>query len=330
LNSENFAEWLRRQGHDVIRSESSYWYNAGPRVYQACPYHWLIQPSEKELRGLMWKKGILALRYSTPLETPEGMASYHVILQGQYNLDMLRNQARNGVKNGMKHFKIEQIPLCRLADEGWKLQLDTLERQGRTSSMSQAEWQRICQSAEDLPGYEAWAATCEGELAATVLICRIDDWYAVPYAQSHRQYLNKHVNNILFYSVCIDLLARPGVNGIFFCLHSLDAPSSVDEFKFRMSLIPRPVRQRIVFHPLLKPLTNWTVHSALARLVKRYPENYILAKAEGMLRFHLKGRRPLADQEWPEILEEEKDRLLASLPVQEPRPVEKGSPLAAG
>jgi hypothetical protein len=142
VNPETFAEWFRRQGHDVYRTQSSYWYDAGPRVLQAFPYHWLIQPTEQELRQLMVGKGIISLRYSTPLEAPEGMASYHVVLHNPYTLEMLRAQARNGVRKGMSEFQVQRISFERLADEGWILQQDTLDRQGRLSSMTQSEWQR--------------------------------------------------------------------------------------------------------------------------------------------------------------------------------------------
>ena len=106
MNAETFAEWMRRQGHRVIRTESSYWYEAGPRVLQAFPYHWLITPQEKEIRSLMLKHGIAALRYSTPLDFSGGMVSYHVVLHRPYKLEMLRSQARNGVKRGLEHFKV--------------------------------------------------------------------------------------------------------------------------------------------------------------------------------------------------------------------------------
>jgi hypothetical protein len=313
MNSEVFAEWLRRQGHHIYRTKSSYWYDAGPRVLQAFPYHWLIQPAEKELRQLMVTNGILSLRYSTPLEAPEGMASYHVVLHNPYNLEMLRAQARNGVKKGKGIFKVQQISFERLADEGWSLQQDTLNRQGRLSSMNQVEWQRLCLAANNLPGFEAWAAISDGQLAAALITAQVDDTYYVPFAASHRDYLRNHVNNVLFFTVSTDFLARPGINGIFFCLHSLDAPPSVDEFKFRMSFIPRPVRQRVVFHPWLKPLTTKSVHNLLVKLTQRYPESPLIAKAEGMLRFNLKGKLPLAAQEWPEPLLEEKAKLLQSV-----------------
>jgi hypothetical protein len=302
MNVETFAEWLRRQGHRVYQTESSYWYDAGPRVLQAFPYHWLIQPSEKEIRSLMLKKGIISLRYSTPLDAPEGMVSYHVALHNPYNLELLRSQARNGVKRGLENCKVEQISFDRLAEEGWISQQDTLDRQERLSSMSEAQWRRICLSAVDLPGFEAWAATVNGELAAALLTTRIDDTCYVPYALNLRQYMKLHVNNALFYSVSCDMLAREGVKEIFFSLHSLDAPESVNEFKFRMNFIPKPVRQRVVFHPWIKPAVNRHTYSTVVRLVKRRPENPFLAKAEGMLRFNLKGRLPLAKQDWPECL----------------------------
>ena len=78
MNAETFAEWMRRQGHQVYRTASSYWYDAGPRVLQAFPYHWLITPDNKERNELMLRHGIIALRYSTPLEVSgrDGQLSY--------------------------------------------------------------------------------------------------------------------------------------------------------------------------------------------------------------------------------------------------------------
>ena len=327
MNAEVFAEWLRRQGHRVVRTASSYWYDAGPRVYQAFPYHWLIQPSARELRELLIGKGAVALRYSVPFDASDGKVSYHVVLESStpYNLETLRAQARNGVRRGLSVCQVERIPVERLADEGWRLQQDTLDRQGRSRSMSQAEWQRICLAAKDLPGFEAWGAIVEGELAASVLTARIDDTCCVPYAQSLRKYLNKYVNNALFYTFSRDLLSRPGVNVIFYCLHSLDAPESVDEFKFRMSLTPKPVRQRVIFSPLLIPLCNNAGHTITERLLRRYPHNTMLAKAEGMLRFFLQGKHPADRQDWPECLTDRKKELLQSLDLPSPNPDESGA-----
>ena len=302
MDVENFAEWMRRQGRHVYNTESSYWYDAGPRTLQAFPYYWLIQPSEVELRSLMISKGILSLRYSSPLEASEGKASYHIEIQSPYCLDLLKSQARNGVKKGRGCFHVERIPFARLADEGWWLQFDTLERQNRLSSMDQATWRRICLAADGLPGYEAWAAITNGELAGALFVTRIDDVYCVPFALSRTKYLHKHVNNVLFFDTCCNLLSQSGVNRIFFTVQSLDAPESVDEFKFRMGFNAKPVRQRVVINPLITPLATRSGYQFLTWLARRYPGSNTIHKAEGMVRFYRLGKQPLSGQEWPDCV----------------------------
>jgi len=307
MNTEVFAEWIRRQGHQVYRTNSSYWYDAGPRVLQAFPYHWLITPDKKEIRDLMIRHGIIALRYSTPLDFPEGTVSYHVVLHMPYELHQLKSQTRNGVKRGLEHFQIEQIPFARLATEGWALQYDTLVRQDRVRSMEQAEWERLCNSADGLPGFEAWAATSKGELAGAVIICRIGSMFSVPYAMSRSYCLHEHVNNALFYSVSCDMLKRKGVTGVFFTVQSLDAPANVDEFKFRMGFEAKAVRQRVDFHPLLNPFATSSVHALTQKLLQHDTSNPLLAKAEGMLRFHVDGKRSIAEQTWPGCVADQKE-----------------------
>jgi hypothetical protein len=303
MNVDTFAEWIRRQGHRVYQTESSWWYDAGPHVLQSFPYHRLIKPSASELRRLMLRHNILAVRFSTPLDSEEGMASYHVVLEDHdYGFEKMRSQARNGVRRGLDNCRVEQISFKRLAEEGWVLQQDTLERQNRSDSMHQSEWERICLSAEGLPGFEAWGAITEGQLVATILTCRIDDVCYVPYAQSLHQFLGKHVNNALFYTASREMLSRSGVSGIFFSLHSLDAPESVNEFKFRMGFSAKAVRQRVVFHPILRPFANRYTHQLIKNAIARDPANSFLAKVEGMLRFYLMGKIPLNEQTWPECL----------------------------
>jgi hypothetical protein len=313
MNAETFAEWMRRQGYKVFRTASSYWYTAGPCVLQAFPYHWTITPQENEIRNLMLSKGITALRYSTPVDLQIGKLSYHVILQKPYELDMLKSHARNGVKRGLEHFSIERISFRQLATEGWILQQDTLARQDRLKSMTRQEWECLCRSAEDLAGFETWAAISNGKLAGAVIICRIDDVFTVPFAMSHSRFLSEHVNNAIFYAVSKEMLNREGVNRIFYTVQSLDAPANVDEFKFRMGLTPIPVCQCVEFHPILKHLVTPGLHALTNKMCQRYPSNPLLAKTEGMLRFHLEGKRSIQEQTWAECLLKDKENLLQNL-----------------
>jgi hypothetical protein len=305
VNPDIYAEWLRRQGHRVIRTESSYWYDAGPRVFQAYPYHWTIEPTEKELRKLLLEENAIALRYSSPIAGPHGMASYHVVCEdASYDLSSLNRQAKQNVRRGLEFADIERIPLSRLANEGWRLRRDTLERQGRVGAESEENWHLLCTSAEGLPGFEAWAAIHQGRLAASFLAFQCDNVYTLPFEQSANDFLENRVNNAIFFYVTRQALQRQGISSVFFCLHSLDAPCSVDQFKFRMGYTAKPVRQQVLFHPLLTPFANRVTHASIAKLLRRDPGSATLAKAEGMLRFYLEGKRSIDEQDWPEYVAE--------------------------
>ena len=90
MSLETFSEWLRRQGHRVVQTESSRWFDRGPRVYMAFPWHRLIRPSEDELKDLLRRERALALRFTTPMASCQGAPSYDVVLeQERYDLRAL-------------------------------------------------------------------------------------------------------------------------------------------------------------------------------------------------------------------------------------------------
>jgi hypothetical protein len=300
MNPDVIAEWFRRQGNRVVWTPSSYWVQIGPRVFQALPYHWIISPDEDELSQLLFDQKAAALRYSTPWDMPQGMASYHAVYeQPQYGFDNLGRWARKNVRRGLKNCAVEQVPLELIAQAGWELQIDTLKRQGRHFKLDRSSWQRMCRAAGDLPGFAGWGAFVNGSLAASVITLQVNDCAYMLYQQCLRQYLPQHVNNALSFTVTRALLAQPGVRSILYGLHSLDAPPSVDEFKFRMGYTAKPVRQRVVFHPALQPFANPASHALLKQVCRLRLGDPILAKTEGMLRFYLQGLRPLDQQDFP-------------------------------
>jgi hypothetical protein len=311
MNAEVFAEWLRRQGYRIVRTPSSYWYEASPRVYQAFPYHWLIHPTEDELSQLLCQQRAIGLRYSTSVDRPMGCVSYHAIYdKPSYTLDGLDRRTRQNVRKGLKSCCVEQISFECLAEDGWWLEMDTVSRQGRRVTISKEAWRRRYMAAADLPGFEAWGALVDGRLVASLLTFQMEDCCEMISQQCHQDYLSARVNNALSFVVTQTMISRTGTRSIFYALHSLDAPPSVDEFKFRMGYTARPVRQRVVFHPWLAPVFNRASQAIVNQLLNRYPDHPTLAKAGGMLRFYLEGKRPLAEQHWPACLDDRKEELL--------------------
>ena len=125
--------------------------------------------------------------------------------------------------------------------------------------------------------------------------------------------MDQRVNNALCFEVTRTMVARPEIRCIFYSLCSLDAPPSVDVFKFRMGYTSKPVCERVVFHPFVKPFVQPAMHSAVDWMRQRYPSSHFLAKADGMLRVYLDGKQPLSEQVWPECLSDRKTKLLQNL-----------------
>jgi hypothetical protein len=247
--------------------------------------------------------GIIAARYSTAPDAPLGCLSYHVVYEKPtYDFEDLGTWARKNVRRGLRNCAVEPVPFELLAREGWSLQQDTLDRQGRHLRVSREEWRRRCESAAALPGFEAWGALVQGTLAASVMTFQMGDCGYMLYQQCRREFLTAHVNNALSFVVTKTLISRAALRSIFYTLHSLDAPAEMDEFKLRMGYSAKPVRQRVVFHPQLAPVFNSVTHGVLRFIKRLRPGNAAVSKAEGMVRFYIDGKRPVERQTVPEPL----------------------------
>ncbi len=222
-------------------------------------------------------------------------------------------RSRQNIRKALKNCRVEPISFERLAEEDWVLEMDTRSRQERQVPISEETWRRPYMSATNLPGFEPWGALVDGRVVASLLTFQMEDCCEMISQQCHRDYLNARVNNALSFVVTQAMINRTGIRSVFYTLQSLDDPASVDRFKFCMGYIAKPVRQRVVLNPLFEPFSNSFIHSIAARLLQRNPGNGILAKAEGMLRFHLQGKRRLKEQDFPECLVDRKIKLFEEL-----------------
>jgi hypothetical protein len=310
----NLTTWYERRKLNIVFSKSSGWVELGKGVLQAYPYHWIIHPTIDEISDLLRKNKKIALRYSTSLESLSGHISYHVVYdKPSYELSTVPKKARHDVVRGLSYAAYENISLNRLSSEGWKLRYETLVRQGRKNAETQKFWQRLCLSADGLDGFEAWGAIHDGELIAALLAYTADGTTSILYQQSKTDHLEFGVNNALTFTFTETVVHRPTTKQIFYGLHSLDAPQSVDKFKLRMGYIAMPVRQEVVFNPLIRPLINKLSYQFLRKLLVILPGNEYLSKVEGIVRFNVHGMRLLAEQEWPDVIGKQKDYILANL-----------------
>ncbi len=288
MNTDTYAEWLRQQGKVVVRTASSYWHSEDLGVYQAFPYHWLIEPSEAELAELFMRHRAVAVRYSMPPGCRQGCVSHSIVFDGgNYGLESLGYRTRKNVRRGLRNCSVEPISVKCLVGEGWNLRLDTLDRQGRHLKTNYESWRKKYLAAADLKGFQAWGAFVSNRLAAYLATFQVEDCVYMVEQQSHRDYLDLNINNAITFVVSQEAAARSGVRLLFYGLESLDAPSRVSDFKFHMGYRAKPIHQRVVFHPGLTVLANEFAHTVVHRISKWLPTNRRFSKAEGMLRFCL-------------------------------------------
>lgn len=318
MNVEIFAEWLRRQGHSVVKTKNSYWFDASPRVYQAFPYNWVIQPTEEELLSLLREKRALALRYSTTLNYPVGCISYHTVCDHpKYTLNNLSGRSRQNVRKGLKNCSIKQLSFEYMAKNGWLLENDTASRQGRNTMINKDQWRRRYLAAADLPGFETWGALVDDRLVAALLIVQIEDCYEIISQQSLRTYLKKRVNHALTFEVTQELMKRNGTRFIHYGVQSLDAPETVDEYKILLGYRAKAVRQRVVFHPMVAPLFNKFSYEVVRWIRGGMHKNVFMRKSEGFMRFYLNGKLPFVDQVLPKCLMDRKFELIEAMNLHE-------------
>lgn len=292
MNADIYAEWLRRQGQRVVRTQNTYWHSEGFRVYQAFPYHRLIAPSRLELAEIFSSHHATAVRFCTSADSNDGCPSYSIVFEGKrYDFDILGYRTRKNVRRGLRNCHVEPISLMRLVNEGWPARRDALERQGRHLALTRELWQKRYLYATDLPGFQAWGAIVGDHLAGYIVTFRMGECICIIDQQSHRQYLNLNINNAITYLVSQDAVSQQGVKLVFYGHESLDAPPRVAEFKFHMGYEAKPVRQLIKFHPFFSPFVNAATYSAARCAARLFPENRALSKAAGMLRFSLAGKK---------------------------------------
>jgi hypothetical protein len=226
------------------------------------------------------------VRFPAPLDGP-GKLSYQIVCDdADYGIERLGANSRSKVRRGLKRCEVKPLSFGELAVAGVQANVDTLGRQGRTTWLKGEHWRTYCSAAERTPGMTAWGAYARGELAAFLVTVELDDCVEFLLARSRNDFLDAYPNNALIFRVAEEMLGNRGVRKVTFGLESLEPVGPLDQFKFSMGFRAEPLRQRVVFHPVVR----WLVYPPPVRaLLYRWAERRGAAdvfwrKAAGLLR----------------------------------------------
>jgi hypothetical protein len=291
MDAGAYAEFLRAIGHRVVETPSAYWYDTSRFFFLSAPPHRLYDPTIEELRGVLRRLPCLGVRFAAPLQG-NGKLSYQIVCDNRsYGLDALSANVRSKVRRGLKRCEVAPVEFSVIATAGRRAHADTLARQGRDGVLAGAQWERFWAAAAETPGFEGWGAWSGDVLAAFLVSVTFDEGVEFLLARSCSDELGAYPNNALIFRVAEEMLGRRGVPEITFGLESLEPVGPLDEFKFGMGFRRRPLRQRVVFHPLLRAALR---QGAVRMLVQRWSDwrgqdAVFWRKAAGLLRFAEEG-----------------------------------------
>ncbi len=225
------------------------------------------------------------LRFPAPLDGP-GKLSYQIVCDARdYSIETLGANARSKVRRGLRRCEVAPVAFSAIAEQGLAADRDTLARQGRAVRLPGEAWQTFWAAAAATSGMEGWAAYVGGVMAAFLVSVHFEDAVELLLARSRSDCLDAYPNNALVYHVTAEMLGRRGVRQVTFGLESLEEVGPLDQFKFGMGFRRAPIRQRVVFHPLVQALlTPRPVRAALTRVAMGRPGG-VLRKALGLVRF---------------------------------------------
>lgn len=292
MTSEPFAEFLAKTGHRVLSAGGVDWYEGGKGFFLSLPSHRKLTPSRKTLEELFSAGGVYGVRFPSPLEGL-GKPSYQIVCDDRdFGLEKLSGNVRSKVRRGLKRCEVRQVRFEELARLGFEADRETMERQGREPKLLGGEWEDYWAAAAETEGMEGWAAFVGDELAAFLVTVSFSDGpVEFLLARSRAKHLGAYPNNALIYTCTEEMLVKRGAPAITFGLESLEPVGALDQFKFGMGFRRQEIRQRVVFHPLLRRVLGVrAVRSMVYRWgADRGPEGGFWRKATGLLRFAEEG-----------------------------------------
>lgn len=280
MNAGRMAEFLARLGHRVMATPSAWWYDVRSRFYLGFPHHRLIDPAPEELSAV-FRRLPLGARYFGPADRA-GVSSYALVCRSpQYDVAALSANTRSKTRRGLGRCTIERLEPAWVAAHGRDVNEDTLRRIRLSDPYPwDVYWRAVAQS----PCVEVWGALVDGRLAAYLVGVLADHCCELLVARSSSDMLRFYPNNALLYTVVRDMLGRTDIDQVFFGVESLEDYDGIDAFKLSMGFTKSPIRQRVVLHPLLRPvLQNTLVLKALALLADRRPEDERWRKLRGIV-----------------------------------------------
>jgi hypothetical protein len=280
MQDSEIAQFFASLGHRVIKTQSCYWYNPSRFLFKTLPVHRLVEPSAAELAKVLMMGPAIALRYPKPAGESGTQGGMYVCADRDYDFASLSPSARSHTRRGLARCTVTQLDFKYLARHGYALTEATNIRQtGKPPHTTRTDWERFCDRAAAVPGFEAWGAMVNSQLAAYIVAMLVEDCYYIYLQKSATELLRYYPNNALTFAVIKAKLANPEIAYISHGPKAIAASDGLHYFKMSMGFQMQPFSEQVVFNPILKPAVSWKGDMLVRSLTRRYPESLFWQRA---------------------------------------------------
>lgn len=263
MSFSEYARFCSSIGYNVFETSNSLWIGRSYGFFCRLPLYVMTPPQKKELKDLYAKYHVLGINYATGPGGKGKISHNYFIRDRHYGLRNLNTNCRRNVQKGLNNCLVRRISFTELHRLGLPLNLDTLNRQGRSDQLlsEKDRWEGLCRTGEKLDQLEAWGAFVQGELGAYIITVRLNSIVSVLYCHSRSSLLPAHPSQALYFTLIQKQMQNPGVDAVYNGCEWLTTSSGLDQFKRGMGFIAEPV----VLVMQLRPAANYFLLNSRVR-----------------------------------------------------------------
>ncbi len=268
MSLEDLAGFYRKTGRVALLVGGGLWVGETHLSTMTQPGAIPVNPSAKELRGLLWRMRRMAAVFACDWDT--GMVAYaHVLRDRQYGMHSLQRQFRQQTRLALDACCVRPMRWDELAKSGLAVNRDTQERRGTNRPLytDPLQWSRFCSAANETPGLEVSGCfTLAGDLAAymtTWIHDKICHGLQLAWSSTHR---HLHPTHALYFETARERISRSSIEAFMLGRQALPAMERVDQFKRHAGFLPEPRRIAVILHPLLH---SCLLHPASLHLLRK-------------------------------------------------------------
>jgi hypothetical protein len=287
ISIADYADQRARQGSRVLPGGAgSFWVEHEARGLIRIPPFQVGRPAPGEVRQALWASRCAVATYLLPPDaTRPANAWLYVCADRAYGLDKLAPAARRNVRRGLRELRAAPLSCADLLAHGAPAFADTRRRVGLADGTLD-EFTRRFRLRAACGGHSFLGAFQADRLVAFLSLTEVDDWVDIEGSFSVTELLSLRPNDALMYRALSHYLVEEGRRVVTYGLSSIQAESNavgLHAFKTKMGFEARPVHRAFVLHPVLAPFANRLGRVGLGVLLRFWPHQRRLKKAEGVL-----------------------------------------------